>query len=64
MKFELKEILNKDGYRTGFQRAKVFGGWIVYSYNFRCIGGNDCMSEAMTFVPDPNHEWEIAEETT
>ena len=30
-------------------RAKVFGGWLV------CVGKD----QPATFVPDPNHEWEV-----
>jgi hypothetical protein len=33
------------------RRAKVFGGWIVLSDTLN--------SESMTFVPDPEHLWEV-----
>lgn len=34
------------------ERAKVFGGWIIYrSVNQLII--------SMVFIPDPKHEWEI-----
>ena len=36
-------------------RAKVFGGWIVKSIFY--IGYD--IGVSMTFVPDPNHEWEL-----
>ena len=52
------------------QRARVPGGWLVKAYeevthatdhgNYQ---GWD-LRIAMTFVPDPNHEWTIDEETT
>lgn len=50
------------------QRAKVFGGWLVKTfedvYHGRGRFGNDMQEGwdwrvAMTFVPDPNHEWEV-----
>lgn len=47
------------------QRAEVFGGWLVKAYenisHFRedgslIIQGYD-LNIAITFVPDPQHEW-------
>jgi hypothetical protein len=35
------------GYSQDSYRAKVPGGWLVM------VGGN-----ALTFLPDPNHEWD------
>lgn len=51
-------------------RAKVFGGWLVISECDALTqksdgwGGYDAQSghqfrQAMTFVPDPNHEWKL-----
>ena len=39
-------------------RARVFGGWIVYTENISSETG-DSTSCSMVFVPDPNHEWEM-----
>ncbi len=46
------EILDEDTIR-----AKVIGGWIVYTSerdDMNAVGG-----AAMVFVPDVNHEWEV-----
>jgi len=37
------------------QRAKVIGGWLVSRYTQDVDG----VSEAIVFVPDPNHEWRV-----
>lgn len=50
------------------QRAKVHGGWIVKAlesvYHPLARDGEGAEGwdwrVAMAFVPDPNHEWEIA----
>lgn len=36
------------------RRAKVIGGWIVNTWADQ--------SEALVFVPDPNHEWSVVDE--
>lgn len=36
-------------------RMRVPGGWIVREQS----GGENEISVALCFVPDPNHEWEI-----
>lgn len=41
---------------VGVLRAKVFGGWIVSSYD-SCAETGDVKSQSMVFVPDPSHEW-------
>lgn len=38
-------------------RTKVFGGWLVKAYIVSHDGSD--YSLAMTFVPDPNHEWDL-----
>ena len=50
------------------RRAKVPGGWLVVAtedvihdqsaYGRGMVGGWD-WRVALTFVPDPNHEWEL-----
>lgn len=50
-------------------RAKVFGGWLVKSYEHKehaqYVDGfwlreqSQEMSVAMAFVPDPNYEWKL-----
>lgn len=53
----------------GFCRAKVFGGWLVshteWAYHAMPDGGMNHGWDtrvALTFVPDPNHEWEVNQE--
>ena len=31
-------------------RSKVIGGWLFFDYGF---------TKTVTFIPDPNHEWQI-----
>ena len=59
MEFKWEKI---DDYHV---RAKVFGGWLVKSFesvhhwvNGQFHWGRD-WRVAMAFVPDPNHEWNI-----
>lgn len=45
------------------QRAKVFGGWVLWKYDYAgtiWIDGNDNDIEmtCMVFIPDPDHRWE------
>ena len=50
------------------QRAKVFGGWLVKAFESVCHESLGIMEDgyafrvAMTFVPDPNHEWTISDD--
>jgi len=44
-----------------FGRVKVFGGWLVHTYEWTengdlCV---TCITSTTTFVPDPNHEWKL-----
>jgi len=54
MTFEWEIIYEFGENRT--YRAKVFKGWLVSSNTYEKKGG---LSEAMCFIPDPTHEWEI-----
>lgn len=40
------------------QRAKVFGGWVVYTSDIDDETRNS-VGAAMVFVPDCNHEWNL-----
>ena len=42
----------------GTVRAKVIGGWIVYTSDHDDETGN-CVGAGMVFIPDVNHEWEV-----
>lgn len=48
------------------QRAKIFGGWLVKSYEDVFQSDRDTigydMRVAMCFVPDPSHEWTLTQE--
>lgn len=46
----------QDNANSTIVRAKVYGGWIVNSFT---ESPSKKVSEAMVFVPDPNHEWEL-----
>ena len=58
-----------DGYN---QRAKVFGGWIVKTYEDCHISLHDDMPPqtgyewriATCFVPDQKHEWTLEDESS
>jgi hypothetical protein len=39
-------------------RLKIYGGWLVCAAMYNDENNNLVMS----FVPDPNHEWELEEE--
>lgn len=52
------------------QRLKVYGGWLVLTSikmsdvvtsisNYSTYCKSDLYTVTQTFVPDPNHEWEI-----
>ena len=63
MKFVWEYILIGD-HETTTKRAKVIGGWIVRTESVMVhhLGQqNSSRSEALVFVPDPNHEWAIEE---
>jgi len=36
-------------------RAKVFGGWLVYT---EWVGGARELGCGFTFIPDPEHQWD------
>lgn len=40
---------------NGLYRAKVFGGWLVYT-EWIAHGGRN--SYGVTFIPDPEHQWD------
>lgn len=43
-------------------RGKVIGGWLIKSvYVDESSSCKPIREHALTFVPDPNHEWEINE---
>jgi len=50
---------DSDDYYEALERLKVPGGWLVlYTENT----DEDSLSATMTFLPDPNHEWELKSE--
>jgi hypothetical protein len=56
--------LNWEDIDNYHRRAKVFGGWLVKTFEdvhrtdkFEPTGYD--WRVAMAFVPDPNHEWEL-----
>ena len=68
MKFEWELIYKSEDFVTKTYRAKVIGGWLIR--DFQCIfvdnhktlktGTRDyTISNAMTFISDPIHEWSI-----
>lgn len=65
-KGEMNDKLSWEWINEGYmKRAKVFGGWLVQSYEDvvhereqGLIPGWD-FRIALTFVPDEHHEWEI-----
>ena len=51
-------------------RTKIFGGWLVKSYEnvgYTTLNSTDTKLKdsdwriSLTFVPDPNHEWNLDE---
>lgn len=42
----------KDSAARTVSRAKIPGGWLVY------IESGSVRAPGLTFVPDPNHEWD------
>ena len=60
MKFKWETLVHvdDDGSFTSTLRAKVFGGWVIRSYNWDdTIGEGESQCQSMAFVPDPNHDW-------
>lgn len=45
------------GVGNGTYRMNVIGGWLVKTETYDV---NDAL--AMTFVPDPNHEWKLEDD--
>ena len=37
------------------KRAKLPGGWLIYTYKFDKEGD----SQSVCFYPDPNHSWQV-----
>ncbi len=63
------EFIPTDGDES-LQRLRVPGGWLVKATiasdklgaqcnDYGSFGGGKVYSVALTFVPDPNHEWSI-----
>ena len=70
MKFEWKLVSKSEDNISNTWRAEVIGEWLIR--DFHCIyvdnyktsktGTRDySLSNAVTFVSDPNHEWAIEE---
>jgi len=60
----MPDLIKFETIGRNIERAKVFGGWIIKAYsevihkeNFAEIECGLDWRIAMTFVPDPNHEW-------
>jgi hypothetical protein len=59
MIFRWKSIWLNGGSGIGATyRAKVYGGWLVKSFEVN-DSNSETTSESMTFVPDPEHKWKI-----
>lgn len=47
------------------QRLRVYGGWVVSRKVSKGHtwgdGASDAIALSLVFIPDPNHEWTIAE---
>lgn len=41
-----------------FWRAKVLGGWLVWAEAQVNVGTGVGVVSGLTFVPDPDHEWD------
>jgi hypothetical protein len=50
------EKLKSTGGGTDLYRSKIPGGWLVYFENQYSDSGTG----GLTFVPDPDHEWDGA----
>lgn len=68
-KFEWEKIYEqKEGsvYFFATYRVKVFGGWLVRNFDLTihpykgANNLNQSTSESCVFVPDPNYEWQVA----
>jgi DNA-directed RNA polymerase alpha subunit len=66
MKFEWEQIniwdAENNNLGTQSHRSKTIGGWLVKSYTFFNSKREARICESMVFVPDPHHEWNIADE--
>lgn len=59
IKYEWELIQPKD-FNYPNSRVKVIGGWLVNCYyQFAHYPDQFGLTMTTTFVPDPNHEWEI-----
>jgi hypothetical protein len=45
--------------KSRLSRARVFGGWLVTHNKIIILNGLHHITDSMSFVPDPEHEWEI-----
>lgn len=54
--FEWEKINEGTAYGSpdATSRAKVPGGWLIYTHDFY-----ETYATTITFVADPNHEWEV-----
>jgi hypothetical protein len=68
IKFEWELIFRSEDKISNTWRAKVIGGWLlrdfhcIYVDNFKTSKNatrDYTLSNAVAFVPDPNHEWGI-----
>lgn len=59
IKFKWEELNDKSMPHFYTVRAKVFGGWLVRTSEWSNADTGIVQSEALTFVPDPEHEWEV-----
>jgi len=48
------EEITLDQWHGNTRRAKVIGGWLISIVNI--VGDSSCA--AITFLPDPNHDWQ------
>ncbi len=59
MKFEWESITSFDD-SSITKRLKVHGGWLVLNYATSTeYFWDKKISQCMSFLPDPNHKWEI-----
>lgn len=49
-----ERLVSKKG-PNNLLRAKVFGGWLVYVENIEIAKD---LSFGITFIPDPEHQWD------
>jgi hypothetical protein len=54
------EFINeKDGFRRAQARARIYGGWLVSDIFNEISNPKRVLSNALTFVPDAEHKWEV-----